>query len=182
MIISIIAIIVLVALDQLTKYLAVTYLQPVGTAEFIPGVLRFTYVENRGAAFSSFAGQQWLLIGVTSAAIIALCVWLFYKTPAKKLEKICAVLIIAGGVGNLIDRVIQQYVVDFFDVEFIQFAVFNVADCFVVVGVILLAISLIASEFADKKAKQPEKEAADKELQPETAEQPAVQPKQNDDE
>lgn len=153
MFIQILTVVLLVALDQFSKYLAVLYLQPVSTAPLLPGVLQLFYVENDGAAFSILAGNQIFLIIITTVALLALCFWLFFKKPEKRLERICLVLILAGGIGNLIDRVLHRYVVDFFEVQFMQFAVFNVADIFVTVGVALLLISVISDEIKAYKAK-----------------------------
>ncbi len=147
---------VLVALDQFTKYLATTYLMPVGTMPFIPGVMELRYVLNDGAAFSFFAGKTWFLVGATSIALIALAAYAFIKKPKNKLELISLTLILAGGVGNLIDRILYGVVVDFFATTFINFAVFNVADCCVVIGTGLMILYVILDEYKVYKNKKQE--------------------------
>ena len=139
---SVVAIVAaLVSFDQLTKWLAVLGLKGAETAVIVPKLLGFTYVENRGAAFGILQGQRWLFLiftGVVMAAILALL--LFGNFRRFKLFNISATLIVAGGLGNFIDRLIHGYVVDFIEVLFFDFPVFNVADCFVVVGSVLLLI------------------------------------------
>ena len=139
---SVVAIVAaLVSFDQLTKWLAVLGLKGAETAVLLPKVLGFTYVENRGAAFGILQGQRWLFLiftGIVMAAILALL--LFGKFRRFPVFNISATLIVAGGFGNFIDRLIHGYVVDFIEVLFFDFPVFNVADCFVVVGSVLLLI------------------------------------------
>lgn len=146
---TVFSIIVMVVLDQLSKWLAVVYLAPVGSVPFIPGVLRLTYAHNTGAAFSMLAGRQELLIGVTAAAMLVM-LWLLLR---RKMPNAFAhwglAMIVGGGIGNLIDRVLNGYVVDYFDVIFMKFAIFNVADCFVVVGCVMLFIGVLFSEKFD---------------------------------
>ena len=155
----------LIGLDQLTKYIMVTGLKPVGSVEIIPGILEFMYVEITGAAFSIFAGKQAILIGVTSLALLAVGYVLLFRKPKKKLEYWAVLLIFSGGIGNLIDRIANGYVVDFVNFLFVRFAVFNVADIYVTFGFIFLVISLIREELQNRNNKkviaegsEPEKE------------------------
>lgn len=129
-----------VALDQWVKYWTRTVLmnEPGGTIPIIEDVFHLTYVENRGAAFGMLQGQKWLFVVLTVAMVIAFCVYLFWKKPGW-LPGISMGMVIGGAIGNLIDRVMLGYVVDLFDFRLINFAVFNVADVFIVVGMILLA-------------------------------------------
>ncbi len=131
----------LVSLDQVTKWLAVLFLKNAETVTVIPSVLGFTYVENRGAAFGILQGQRWLFLALTGVIMIAI-LWLvlFGKFRSFRWFTVSATLIVAGGIGNFIDRLIHGYVVDFIQVQFFEFPVFNVADCFVVVGSVLLLI------------------------------------------
>ncbi len=132
---------VLVGLDQLTKWLAVMYLRGGSDITVIPKILNLSYAENTGAAFSILSGERWFLIVITAIVMIALMAFLLFgQFRHYKLFNISATLILAGGLGNLIDRVVQGYVVDFFKTTFMDFPVFNVADCFVVVGSVLLLI------------------------------------------
>lgn len=133
-----------VVLDQVTKLLTVSNIEMYGQVPVIPGLVHLTYVQNFGAAFSSFSGMQWLflLIFVLFAAGI---LWEFSKKrwPFTMLERWCIVAIFAGGLGNMIDRLRLEYVIDMIEVEFIQFPVFNAADCFITCGCIALMAHLI---------------------------------------
>ncbi len=127
------------ALDQLTKYLTVENIPLYGQVEFIPGFLSFTYVQNTGAAFSSFQGMQWLFLAVF-LVFTACIIWEFSKKkmPFTTLERWFIAIIYAGGLGNMIDRLRLGYVVDMIKTEFMVFPVFNVADCLITCGCILL--------------------------------------------
>jgi len=133
-----------VAADQFTKYLTVANIPLHADVPFIPGFLGFTYVQNTGAAFSSFEGQQWLF-GVIFLVFTGLILWEYFKKPMgfSKFERWCIAAIYAGGLGNMIDRVRLGYVVDMIETLFIDFPVFNVADCFITCGCIAMMISLI---------------------------------------
>ena len=134
----------IVAADQITKFLTVANIPLHGTVEVLPGIVRLTYVQNDGAAFSIFEGQQWLfaLIFVAFAAAI---IWEFSKKrlPFTTFDRFCIVAVFAGGLGNMIDRLRLGYVVDMIATEFINFPVFNVADCFITCGCIILLVHLI---------------------------------------
>lgn len=147
----------IVAFDQLTKYLATALLAPVGSAPFIPYVMELRYVLNNGVAFSMLAGKRWMLVALTGAALCALCVYLMCRRPRTRmdwLEYVSWVMVLGGGAGNLIDRVRTGYVVDFFATTFVDFAVFNVADCFITVGIALLILSLLCSFRQQETAEQ----------------------------
>lgn len=154
MLTSIIAIVVMVGLDQLFKHLASTYLVNGSSVIVIPGILEFRYVENRGAAFSLLSGQQGILIAVTSIALLAIAYIIFIRKPKNKLELTAYILIFSGGLGNLIDRVLNRYVVDFINFLFVQFAVFNIADIFVTCGFVLLIYTMIREEIVHQKTKK----------------------------
>lgn len=144
---------VLVAVDQGIKYWAVTALAPVGTMPLLPGVVQLRFVLNDGAAFSMLGGHQGVLITFTAVALAAILAYLFVKRPARKLEYTAWVLVLSGGIGNLIDRVLNRVVVDYLDLQFMEFAVFNFADILVCVGIGLLLLDLILDETAKKKNK-----------------------------
>ena len=133
----------IVAADQLTKSLVLRHIPLHGHVDFIPGLLSLTYVRNTGAAFSSFEGAQWLfaLIFLLFTVVI---IWEFSKKrwPFTDFERWLIVAIYAGGIGNMIDRFRFGYVVDMIQTDFISFPVFNVADCFITCGCILLIIHL----------------------------------------
>ena len=139
-----------VALDQYTKYLTVMNIAQYADVPFIPGFLGFTFVKNTGAAFSSFEGQQWLfalIFAVFTAAIL----WEYFKKPMPftRLERWCIFAVYGGGLGNMIDRLRLGYVVDMIETDFMTFPVFNVADCFITCGCILLIghLALFNKEF-----------------------------------
>lgn len=129
--------IALVILDQFTKKLAVTYLKGQPNVVLWEGVFELQYLENRGAAFGIMQGQKLFFVTFTSIAMVAIA-WFYLKQipQAKKyffLESIC-VLLFAGGIGNFIDRIRLNYVIDFFYFSLIDFPIFNVADIYVTVA------------------------------------------------
>ena len=148
-----------IALDQLTKWLAVKYLLPIATHPIIESVLHLTYVENRGAAFGILADQRWVFILISSVTIVGLLFVLYAGYLSNMLYKVSVAMIISGGVGNMIDRLMLGYVVDFIDFRLINFAVFNGADSFVCVGAGLLILALIKDIIDEAKAKKRDNEA-----------------------
>ena len=133
-----------VVLDQWTKYLTVANISLYSRVPFWRGVFHFTYVQNTGAAFSSFLGQQWLFALIFAVFTAALVYEMKKNTMGfMPFERWCMVAIWAGGLGNMIDRVRLGYVVDMIEVEFIRFPVFNVADCFITCGCVLLIAHLV---------------------------------------
>ncbi len=132
------------ALDQLTKYLTVANIPLFDHIPFLPGVLRLTYCQNTGAAFSMLEGQQWLF-ALMFFLLTVLLLWEFFKKPLpfSSFDRWCIAAIYGGGLGNMIDRVRLGYVVDMIQTEFMDFPVFNVADSFITCGCIALMISLI---------------------------------------
>lgn len=163
MLIWFICVIALVFLDQLSKWLAVIYLEGNAPFYFIPGFLRFSYVENRGAAFGMLADNRWVFLILSSLTIICLIVFMFVSKPKCRMERVGLALILAGGIGNMIDRVFLGYVIDFIDFYSIWNYVFNIADSCVCIGVALLilyVIKLSIDEYkASKKAAADEKNA-----------------------
>lgn len=134
--------VVLTAIDQLTKYLAAVNLKGTAGISLIPGVFDLFYLENRGAAFGMFADRQWFFIMI-ALIILAAAVYVYILLPQETHYigmRICAVLIAAGAVGNMIDRIAHRYVIDFLYISLIDFPVFNIADCYVVVGALLLLL------------------------------------------
>ena len=134
----------IVVADQFTKYLTVANIALYEDVPFIPGLLQLTYVQNTGAAFSSFEGQQWLF-AIVFVAFTAMVFSEYSKKsmPFTTLERWCIFAIYGGGLGNMIDRIRLGYVVDMIETTFIEFPVFNVADCFITCGCILLMAHLI---------------------------------------
>ena len=138
------AFVIFLLLDQLTKYLAEHFLAESPGIKLIPGVFQLYYVQNTGAAFGIMNGRQWFMVMI-SAIILAFCIYVYYCIPdasSYKLLRWICLLIGAGAVGNSIDRIWHHYVIDFLYFSLIDFPVFNLADCYVVIGVILFMIAL----------------------------------------
>lgn len=156
-IISVALMVVGVALDQISKYLVVINMELYESVDVIPGIFRFTYIQNRGAAFGSMADNRWLFMVLSTVAIVAILVYLFWKRPSNKLVLASIILIVSGGIGNMIDRISLGYVIDFLD--FCAFPnlwmwVFNVADAFVCIGAGLLALWMILDTVREYKAEK----------------------------
>jgi len=144
LLLSLIALCSLLLADQYTKWLAISHLKGQEPFVIISRVLEFSYLENTGAAFSSFAGRQTLLICLTTVVTLLL-LWKYLTLPGGRRfvpMRFCMLLIISGAVGNLIDRVSRNYVVDFIYFVPIDFPKFNVADIYITVGVAILALLL----------------------------------------
>ncbi len=160
-ILPILAVIVLIILDQGTKLWALASLKPVHNMTLVEGFMDLTFVENRGVAFGMFSGQRWFILLLTGIIAVGL-VWFYVTLPRKKEYapvRVSLVLVLAGAVGNIIDRMFRGYVVDFFEFTFFEWPVFNVADIYVVVGVILLALMIlfvVKDEDLDLKKKKDE--------------------------
>ena len=124
-------------LDQIIKYSVVNNIKPHGTVSIISGVLNITYVENRGVAFGMFTDMRWIFVALTVLMIFAIIFYMFKKRPEGKFFYIVAGLIIGGGLGNLYDRIVNGYVIDYISLSFFP-PVCNFADYCITVGVILL--------------------------------------------
>lgn len=152
--ISALSIIALVALDQIIKYFIVLYLRPIGSKVLVNGFLSLTYVENTGAMMGFMQGKTTFMI---VAAIVVLAV-LFYLIISNKIkfgfEFCCFIMIAAGGIGNIIDRIFRGFVVDYIEVLFVDFYVFNFADCLVTVGAFLILFYEIYLLFKESKQKR----------------------------
>ncbi len=141
----------LVALDQLVKYLIRANIDLGASVPFLPHVMDLTYVQNTGAAFSILRTHTWLLT-LTSAIVVLVMCWLIVKGFFKNaLGRWSAALVLAGGMGNLIDRVVFGFVTDMFKTTFMDFAVFNVADCCITIGVPLLFLYVLLYVGKDEK-------------------------------
>lgn len=128
----------LTVIDQLTKYAAINTVKVNGPYEFLFGLFQFRYVENTGAAFSSFSNNKAVLILFSGLLLIGVLIVLLGRKIESKFVNFCLVLVAAGGLGNMIDRVVNGFVVDFIEPLFIDFAVFNFADCCITVGAFML--------------------------------------------
>lgn len=136
--------VLLTFIDRISKY-AASHVLAEGDIELIPGVLEFHYLENRGAAWGILQNQRWLLITITVLVLIFL-IFSFFKLPAARrfhLLRFCLVLLAAGALGNLIDRLVNHYVIDFIYFCLIDFPVFNIADCFVCISAVLILYCLL---------------------------------------
>ena len=150
----VLSILAIIAADQMAK-LATLSLELGETVDFLPPILRLRRVHNYGAAWSSLSGARWLLITATAVGIAAL-IWLLIKIVRHPLGSWALTMVIGGGLGNLIDRIFRGYVVDMFDVMLFSYPVFNVADCFVVVGTVMGLIYYL-KYYAESDAKNWEK-------------------------
>lgn len=148
---------ILICLDQAAKYFAVLKLKPIGSMVLVDGVMDLTYVENHGVAFGMLSGQRWVILLLTGVITVGLVY--YYTTLPKTREyfyaRIAMVMIFAGAIGNMIDRMLRGFVVDFFEFTFFQWPVFNVADIYVVLGVFILMILIlfVIKEPAEEKEK-----------------------------
>lgn len=177
---------VLVGIDQFTKWLAVNYIKPRGTVNLISfgdkEWLNLTYQENTGAAFSILRDKQLFLIILTSIILLGVIIMMLTKRIKKKSYIWSFALIVAGGTGNLVDRIVNNYVVDFIDVRIIKFAVFNFADICAVCGTISLIVFYMISEIRESREKKLKKaaEAQNDKSANEKREEAAVKPETPD--
>ncbi len=143
-----------IAADQATKYAAGNALRDIETFPLIKGVLHFTYVENRGAAFGMLSDKRWIFLVLSSVALVAMAVFAVINRNGRMMTNVAVAMIFGGGVGNMIDRFANGFVVDFIDFRLINFWVFNVADSFVCIGCGVLILSLILGEIKSRKEKK----------------------------
>lgn len=144
---------VLLIVDQVTKYYVLLDLKPIGSFSVIPHFLEFSYVENRGAAFGLFQNTMWLISIFSAIAFIALVLSLFLYKKHSFFSYCAVLLILSGGIGNLIDRLRFGFVVDFIHVLFFDY-IFNFADCCVTVGAALLICHAILLTVREKKSER----------------------------
>lgn len=143
----------LIALDLVTKVLAATNLN-MHSITLIPNLIDFIYTENTGAAFGMLSNNTWFLIGFTAVFIVAFVLFDIFNHSKNWFYRIGYVLVLAGAIGNLIDRIMFGFVRDFIAISFFPF-IFNVADIFVTVGTVLLMIYVLFYMFnADTKEKK----------------------------
>ncbi len=147
--------VIFLAADQITKYIVSANMELGQTVGFMDGFLDFTYTLNDGGAWGMLGGYRWLLLASTALIMIFL-VFLIIKNKFKsKLLFWAGALIISGGIGNMLDRIFNGgKVVDFLEVKFIEFPIFNVADCAVVIGAGLLILYFILDTVREEKAKK----------------------------
>jgi signal peptidase II len=153
-VISILSIILLSAADQVIKFFAERDLAPVGEKVVVNGFLGWEYVRNTGAAFGSFSNNTAVLSVITGIIIVIGLAAIVMKKIRSKFLLTVSVMIISGGIGNLIDRISKGYVTDYIKVLFVDFPVFNFADILVTCGSFLLIFYLIWDIFNDRKKKK----------------------------
>lgn len=137
--------VIAIFIDQITKWLVVHNLKGKDSITIIPNVFELHYLENRGAAFGMLQNKQIIFLIGASIVLIAIG-YLYRKIPHMSRYfwlRFCAVLVCAGAIGNMIDRIRLNYVIDFFYFSLIDFPIFNVADCYVVVACVLFAILVL---------------------------------------
>ena len=146
-----------VCLDQLTKWLAVIYLQGEPSFPLWPDVLHFTFVKNEGAAFGILSEHRWVFMLISTVAIVALTIYLFRFCKLNGWVKVSLAMIIGGGIGNMIDRIAYGEVVDFIDFRAFPSLwkwIFNGADSFITVGVGMMILWFILEEVKNAKQKK----------------------------
>lgn len=154
MIYFLISIVLLVGLDRFSKILAVKYLSGGTPVTVIPHILGLRYTENTGAAFSMLSKNTDFLIIITIVSMAFLVYLIFIKKYGTVIERALMTVVLAGGIGNLIDRIVSGYVVDYFEFLFMNFAVFNVADIYITVGITLYLVYALCEEYKNKKDKK----------------------------
>ena len=153
-ILNLVCVAALVGIDQAIKLWATQYLAPVEAITVIPHVVELRFVLNQGMAFSLLSGKQLFLIIATSIALILVAYMLFFRCRGKYLQQAAMLLVLGGGIGNLIDRVLNGEVVDYINLLFMRFAVFNFADICVCVGVALWVLEIFLEELHSGEAKE----------------------------
>ena len=161
---------IVVVLDRVTKNIVLAAMTEGESVTVLPGVLRWTYIENSGAAFGMLKDHRWVFLVFSVIMIAAVFGYIVWKYPVKKqpvewLELISLSAIVGGGIGNMIDRIMRGSVVDFVDVICFPFwkFIFNVADMFVTCGCFLLIFTLIRSEMREAKKRRTAADATDEE-------------------
>jgi signal peptidase II len=143
LIIGIISGFLLIIIDQVTKHLATIYLKGSGPFVILDGIFELRYLENQGAAFGVLQNKFIFFVIITIVAVVLIAWFYLFRIPAGKRYvplNIIAIMMLAGAIGNFIDRIINHYVIDFFYFKLIDFPIFNVADIYVTVGTALLII------------------------------------------
>lgn len=133
---------VLAGVDQLTKAMTVNFIALGEKIDFLPGVVGLTHTRNTGMAFSMLSDAGWFL-PIVSCVLVVVLIFILFKGNFSTFERICLGMAIGGAIGNGIDRVLYGYVVDMIEVQFMDFAIFNFADCCIVVGCIMFAIAYL---------------------------------------
>lgn len=146
---------VCLAADQITKHIVISNMQLGQTIGFLDGFLDFTYIHNTGGAWGMLSGQRLLLLSVTAVVMAVIIIFLIKNAQKSKLLLWAGCLVLSGGIGNMIDRIFRDgKVIDFLEVKFIEFPVFNIADCAVVIGAGLLILYFVLDTVKEIKEKR----------------------------
>lgn len=145
---------ILVAIDQLIKYYVELNLQPISVKPLIPGFIRLHYHRNDGAMMGFLDGETTTVTILALICMIGLFILMFTDLVKTKLDYICLVMIATGGIGNIIDRIFRGYVVDYIEYLFIDFYIFNFADCLITVGAFLMIFYQVYLIFKERKIKR----------------------------
>ncbi|WP_404799030.1 signal peptidase II [Apilactobacillus quenuiae] len=139
---AIFSMVILIGADQIIKYIIATHISENAVINLVPGLISITNLHNDGAAWSILQGQQWLfsLISIFAIFIIG---YFMYRLRKHRLYEISLVILLSGIIGNFVDRLMQGYVVDMFQLDFINFPVFNIADSCITIGIIILFIAIL---------------------------------------
>lgn len=154
---SLISIVLLVGADQLIKYFIDLFLKPVGSITVIPKVLQLSYYENDGAMMGMMSGKTTVMTVFAVLCLLLVCYILYSGKLGYGIDFWCVVFVAAGGIGNLIDRVFRGYVIDYIEVLFVDFYIFNFADCLVTCAAVAIIISQIY-QFTKESKKNKKKE------------------------
>ncbi|MBQ4348654.1 MAG: signal peptidase II [Clostridia bacterium] len=159
---SLISIVLLVGADQLIKYFIDLFLKPVGSVTVIPKILQLSYYENDGAMMGMMSGKTTVMTVFAVLCLLLVCYILYSGKLGYGIDFWCVVFVAAGGIGNLIDRVFRGYVIDYIEVLFVDFYIFNFADCLVTCAAVAIIISQIYQFTKEsKKNKRKEKNTDD---------------------
>jgi signal peptidase II len=141
-VISLLLALLLAAADQMLKMVVVRDVKPVGSVNVVDGFLKLVYSENTGAAFSMMQGGRWGFLAITAVLCAFFIFAMFCYNNHEFFSRAASVLIVGGGIGNAIDRLVNSYVIDYISISFFP-AIFNFADCCIVVGAFFLIIHLL---------------------------------------
>lgn len=143
---------IIVLIDQVSKYLTQAYVDIGQQIEWIPGLLSVTHIHNTGAAWSILEGQMWFFYIIT-VIVVVMIIYYMQQMKDEPLLKTGLAFILGGALGNFIDRLLHQYVIDMIQLDFIDFPIFNLADTALTIGVILLFIQYIFLDRQEKESK-----------------------------
>ena len=155
----IVFVLVLIAGDQLFKWYIINNLALGESMAFIPGLMQLTYVQNTGVAFGFLRDFPWIPMVLNPIIIVGLVLLMVRGVITDKVQRWAMMAIIAGALGNLIDRFIHGFVIDMFEFLFVRFAIFNLADTFITLGAVVLVIAFVAEEFRTRRSQTEETES-----------------------